>query len=145
LLLAFPFLAKPGDDLEAAAQTVLKDFFRARERRNLDDLMKTVDVPWYHDGKSVITDRKELAQEFHGLLARKGQSKADYQVRRLLPYRLLKDRFTADERRMIDSVLTDEDRIALVTVRPAGTDQESTMLLFVRLRNGQAKVVGIRN
>ena len=142
------FTASPvaaADASEAQARAAVQDFLSAREGRNLDDLMKVVDVPWYHDRKSVITERNELQNEFHRLLSRKNQAKVRYELRRLSSYQELRDRFTEDERRMIDQVITPKDMIAFITVSAVGADRLDVLLLLVRLRDGHGKVVGIQN
>lgn len=140
-----PSFAYQDVDPDTPARAVVQQFLRFRQDLNQDDLMTTVDVPWYHDGKSVITDRAELAAEFKALLIRPNQEKVSFEIRRLMPYRAVQEKFTEDERRMADRVLQPEDRVALIVVRPVSTDTERKILLFVRMRDGQAKVVGLMN
>jgi hypothetical protein len=144
-LLATPSFAIQGKDPDAQAKAVLLQFLQARQAKNLDALMKTVDVPWYHDGKSVMTDLKEVEAEFRSLILRKNQPQVEFEVKHLVPYRVMVSLFKEHERRMTDQVLSPEDRVAIIAVRTVGSNKEEKLLLFIRLRDGQAKMAGIMN
>lgn len=134
-----------ASDQDAVVKTAVQKFLQGREDRNLDDVMKVVDVPWYHDNKSVITDRQELQAEFHRLLSRKNRTKTTSEIKRILPFSQVRSQFTEDQLRMLDAVLAPTDCVVLIAVQEAGLDRSRIMPIFVRLRDGQAKVVGLLN
>src|SRR5262245_21684588 len=73
----------PADQAKAAAEAFMKGF----QYLNLDDIMKIVDTPWYHDGKTVVYDRKELQTDFGRLLDRyRGSPKVKYEFKAQLAY-----------------------------------------------------------
>lgn len=144
-LLVTPCFALQGNAPDAQAKAVLLQFLRARQANNLDEIMKTVAVPWYLDGKSVLMDLKELEAEFRALVLRKNQQKVEFEVKLIVPYKVMVSKFREDERRMTDQVMAPDDRVAIIAVRPVGSNKEDTLLLFIRIRDGQAKMVGIMN
>lgn len=140
-----PAVPTPGSANDPALR-VLTQFLNAVQSGSLDDVLPHIDVPWFMDGKLVITDPEELKNEFHGLLTRrKGKPRATCTVKRDLPYGEVRTRFEDVERRMLDRVLVETDRMFLVAIDNGKDPRPETVVVFVRVRDGQARVVGIKN
>ncbi len=147
LLAALPCVGQdrapaPADQAKAAAEAFMKGF----QLLNLDDILKTVDVPWFHDGKTVIYETKELEADFGKLLERyRGTPKVKYELTKQHAYGAARDKLEPSKRKLVDEVLTEKDFLQVVQLTNPDTGKKETVILFVRVKDGKAKVVGLEN
>lgn len=137
---------RPATSSAAKATAAAEAFLRGFQFLNLDDIMKSVDVPWFHDGKTVIHDRKELEDEFARLLDRyRGTPKMQFELKKQMTYGSLRDSLEPEERKLVDEVLRPEDFVQLVRLKNPQTNKGESIVLFVRGKEGEFKVVGLKN
>jgi hypothetical protein len=144
LLLSATCAANEDAD-DAAAKAAAVRFLDAFCQGTLEDVMPTVAVPWYIEGKTVIADTEELKQEFDRQLRRRQKKDPPrLAVKTVLPYRAVRDQIAERERRMLDRAIGPDDRLVLVHLNRPSTDKPESYVLYVRLESGAGKVVGIK-
>ncbi len=127
------------DDL---AKEVVGQFMKALRGNNLEAVLEAADVPWFHDGKKIIKDREELKKEFKELLDKKDLKALKFEIKRVIAYKEVRDQTNEEERMLLDEVLdrSKEDRVLLVEI-----DGKERVALMVRIREGRAVLVGLRD
>ena len=152
LLCLCPTRATPADapgagEQNASARRVAEAFLRGYQDRDLERIMAEVAVPWFHDGKAVLVERGDLEQELRLLLERRrGEPPTQYEIATVIPYARVRAQVDAAEQRLLDQVLSADDRLVLVRVRRGSGPSErlEAVTLLVRHRDGVAKVVGLK-
>jgi hypothetical protein len=110
-----------AEKADTVSRLVLKQFMNALKAQDLEEVMKTVDVPWVHkDG--VIKERQELKKYFKQLFAARDFSQMTYEIKE----------FSIIARRQ-------EYRVRL-KVKKGGADEFTAM---IRYQSGNSKVVGL--
>ena len=146
---AEPPPSKNKPDPAESARNLVTQFMKAMQLRNLDDIMTMVDVPWCHDMKTTIYDRKELELDFHRLLEKhRNRPTMQYDVRPAYAYADVREKLPDQERKDIDKVIRPTDYIVLVYVKtpaPAAQTEQEIVVFFVRHRNNEFTVVGLKN
>jgi len=132
---------------QTRAEEAATAFMKAVQHKNLDDLLAAVDVPWFHDGKVVIYDVADLRREFEHLFQKRmtSDNTLRFTLRKTVPYKELREKIDPEERKLAEQVLTPQDWLSLVEILHSETGQRETVVVFVRQRGGQAKVVGLKN
>ncbi len=127
------------DDL---AKEVVGQFMKALRGNNLEAVLEAADVPWFHDGKKIIKDRDELKKEFKELLDKKDLKALKFEIKRVVPYKDVRDQTNEEEQKLLDEVLdrSKDDRVLLVEI-----DGKERVALMVRVREGRAVLVGLRD
>ncbi len=141
-----------SNDVDRTAREAADRFLQAVYGRDLEQLMAQVAVPWFHDGKTVLTERADVEQEFKQMQdkRRNDPSVPRWEVRTVIPYRAVRDQTAPAERRMLDQVLSPDDRLVLVHLqRPKakGADApppEETVVLLVKVQGGKALIAGLK-
>ena len=124
---------KPKDPKQLAKEAA-EQFLKAAKAKNLDGLMKIADVPWYSDGV-VVKDRDELKQGLEFSL--RGTRPPPSEVIRITTYGEIRELLKKDRREPADEVLVKDDLAVFV-----GQKGKPMGVLFVRVRDGKAKVTG---
>jgi hypothetical protein len=123
-------------------------FYEAFENRDLEALVATVDAPWYHDGKAVLHSKDEIRAEFKALLEKrrdvKGRKIAD--VKGVHCFHTVRERISPNDRKLLDQVVKDDDYLVLVILRSESNPKVTeNIVVLVRVKDGAARVVGIKN
>jgi hypothetical protein len=132
-----------ADERDDQARKAVADFLRALKAKDLEGILKLVDVPWFHDGQRVVRSRDELKTIFQKLLDKQSFADVVQTIKRIQPYANVSAQLEPSERALLDEVLEKDDRIVLLNVTKEGKQQESVVLL-VRTREGKTAIVGIR-
>jgi hypothetical protein len=123
-------------------------FYESFENRDLDVLMNTVEAPWYHDGKAVLHSKGEVRAEFKALMEKrrdvKGRKVAD--VKGVHCFHTVRERISPNDRKLLDQVVKDDDYLVLVVLKSeADPKVTENIVVLVRVKDGSARVVGIKN
>jgi hypothetical protein len=146
----------PPESIDPAAkklQQLAKDaavkFYESFEGRDLDRLLAIVDAPWYHDGKAVLADKADIAYEFKTLLEKRRSLtiRKVPDVKAVLAYGMVRARTDEKDRKMLDQVIREDDFLVLVMLKPEMGKPGATenVVVIVKVRDGIAKVVGVKN
>ena len=135
------------DPTDKLARRAVDRFLDAHKASDVDGMMLHVEVPWFHDAKEVITDRMQLRREFEKELAReKDRTNLQHKITQIVPYRTVRDKLREDERKLTDEVVRESDRLVLVLIgREADKDRGDKVAFLVGIKDGQAKVVGLKD
>ncbi len=137
----------PPGKAAALAQDVVERLYRAVEARDLDGVMKLVDVPFCVDGRDIIKDRVKLCKFFEKSLGRvKAGTKFKIHIRKVAPMLDYIENKKAPPSRGADlsAFLTRNHRVVFVeTERPDPPGGFQPAWIGVNIENGTAKVVGI--
>ena len=134
------FAADPNDEL---ARQAVQRFMAAVRNEDLDDLDKAIAVPWFHNGKGLLRQRSDVRKEFEQVFLKRDFTTVNYQISLLVRYESVRDRLSDEYRKLLDQAIQANDRVAMLKVTQAGMPKES-VVLFIRLRNGKARVVGLQ-
>lgn len=123
-------------------------FYEAFEKRDLDGLLANIETPWYHDGRAVLHSKVEVREEFKALFEQRrdlGNRKvAD--AKSVHCYHTVRDRISPSDRRILDQVAKENDYVVLVILRDEqNPKQMKNVTVIVRVTDGTAKVVGVKN
>jgi hypothetical protein len=135
--------------LEKLASEAVVKFYEAFEGRDLDALLIAVETPWFHDGKTVLSTKEDVRNEFKVLLAKRRDVKqrkvAD--VKAVFDYGAVRQRTDPADRRLLDQVVKEDDQLVLVVLKPEPGKPGTTenVVVLVKIREGVAKVVGVKN
>jgi hypothetical protein len=129
-------VADEADSDKLAREAYLR-FCEAFNKKDLDGIMKVIDVPWVASGKPVIKDRAELGKIWKELLAKpsSGISLPLIKKVKIEPLSVLRDAAKDDKeflKKFEELRLTKDDRAV----------DEALTIFIVRVRNGDAKIVG---
>jgi hypothetical protein len=125
---------KKADD---KAKEIHGQFVKAIKAKDLDGMMKLVDVPWIGFSKEVIKDEKDLKKALKGFLDSiedPAMVKAD--IKEILSYAKFREKFKDKKEalKLLDVLkLTNDDRVIV----------EASAAIIIRIRDGKAKVVGV--
>ncbi|HYT91021.1 MAG TPA: hypothetical protein VEL76_20080 [Gemmataceae bacterium] len=143
LTLAFVAEQKDKGDKRAVqareiAKETVQNFLKAGKTKDLESIMKLVEVPWSNGGLRTIKDREELKKQFSNSLEQgRGMPGADiFLIARYGPIREL----FAEPGRDFDQIVGKEDWV--VFTRGEGKQKENVGMLFVRVREGEGKIIG---
>lgn len=135
--------------IEKLATDVVVKFYEAFESRDLDALIATVEVPWFHDGKTLLLTKDDIRAEFKALLAKRREVKERKvpDVKAVLTYGSVRQRTDPADRKLLDQVLQEDDNLALVILKPepGKTGTTENVVVLVKVKDGVAKIVGVKN
>lgn len=134
-----------GDKTDTVAKETVEQFFKAFKAKDLDGLMKTVDVPFCREGGRNIDKRDDLKQLLQKALDVRDPSKDTLVIKLVttLPkFEASEGKFTDNERKAVEEVLGKDHRVVKVEWNRS-EGGKSMYLIFVRLEKGKAKVVGM--
>ena len=107
-------------------------------------MLKTVEVPWFHKGDEIIKGREELRKEFESLFAKRDFKDLKFEIKKTAAYSSVRDKTMGEERKLLDEVLSGDDRVVLLEIETEKKGKEK-LILLVKLKDGQGKVVGIKD
>jgi DNA polymerase III delta prime subunit len=124
-------------DTDKQAKEIYGQLFKAIKAKDLDGVMKLVDVPWFGLGKDVVKDEEEVKKRFKEFLDRiKDTSELKVDIKEVMSYAQFREKHKdkKDLLKLLDELkLTKEDRVL----------QVFQAAVLVRIRDGKAKVVGV--
>jgi hypothetical protein len=127
--------AADGAKEEQLAKAAATQFFKALNAKQLDDLMKVADVPWWSGDEELVKDRDELRKIMREVLDNLGEHKFPTEVTQVLTYAEARKKIEdAKTLAVLDKLLDRKDRIVVF-----GKDEHG---LLVRIREGKARVIG---
>ncbi len=144
-LVAVPLSAAAQTDPDDRAKAAVQQFMKAFKAKDLDGVMATVTTPWYHKGEKIIRNRDELRQAFQGLFEKKKDDLEElhYEIKTVIAYDAVREAMNDQERQLIDQVLTKTDRVLLIQIEKP--KMREIVVLMVSLKQGEAKVVGLKS
>jgi hypothetical protein len=134
-----------GDKTDTLAKEAVEQFFKAFTAKKIDGLMKAVDVPFCREGGKNIDKRDDLKQFMQKAMDVRDSSKDTLAIKLVttLPkFEQSEGKFTGNERKAVEEVLGKDHRVVEVGWNRFG-GSKSRHLIFVRIRKGEAKVVGM--
>jgi hypothetical protein len=136
-----------ADDADRLAKKAVEEILKAYKASDIEAIMEAVDVPWFHDGKEVLKEREQLKREFHKELGReKDRAALQHRITDCVAYKTVRDKLREEERKLADEVVTGDDRVLVVRIGKVVTgDQGDKVAFLVRIRDGKAKVVGLKD
>jgi hypothetical protein len=144
-LLALPLAGLAQDDADEQARAAVHQFMKCFKAKDLDGVMAVVQAPWFHKGQRIIRNREEVREAFQGLFAKKEDlDMIRYDIKTVIAYEAVREAMNDDERMLIDQVLTKSDRVLLLQLEKPNKAKEIVVLL-VAVKQGEAKVVGLKS
>jgi hypothetical protein len=145
LCIWFPSISAADEtDHNKLARDAYVTFCQAFNKKDLDGVLRVVDVPWLARGKQVVRDRAELRTIWEGFLV-------DPNIRRRLPWT---DEFKVEPISALRELaqnkrdsLTKEDKEFLSKLDDLGVNEDDRAVIdgltvfIMRLREGEAKIV----
>ena len=134
-----------GAKSDALAKEAVEQFFKAFKAKDLEALMKGADVPFCREGGKNLAKREDLKQFLQKALDRRDPSKDSMRIARVTTLPKLEEaegKFTEAERKTVETVLGKDHRVVKVEWDRHGEGKHK-VLFFIRLQEGEAKVVGI--
>lgn len=125
---------------DAKASAAVEQFLRSLRAKDLDSLMKVLDVPFFLDGRKIVTDRAELRKEFSELLADKDFSKLVWKIKEVKTHEEMKGKLAKKDAQMLKDIVQNDDLVVHVIL-----NERDGALLFVRFRAGRVQIVGLRD
>jgi hypothetical protein len=118
-------------------------FLSAVKSHDVEAVLASADVPWFHMGQEIVRDATQLRKEFEVLFRRRNFADLQYQLLRTASYGAIRDKSLPPERQLLDEVLKPQDQVVLVSVDCDGRKGERIVLL-VKLKGNKGKVVGLK-
>jgi hypothetical protein len=146
---------QPADKNVELAKKAVDAFAKGVIAKDINALMKVVDVPWCDnlnlETSKLILKSEELKKRLEKLIG--GSSKIPEKVvlefKTVLTYEKVLEKFgkalSAEERKVLDEVLKKTDYVMHVEIRSPEGEVLTAMSFLVGIRGGQAKVVGLRD
>lgn len=134
-----------GDKTDTQAKEAVVQFFKALKSKNLEVIMKAVDVPFCREGGKNSEKRDDLKRFFQTVLDKRDLSKDTITIKLVTTLPKLEQsegKFTDDERKAVEEVMGKDHRVVKVEWNRFGEGKHMALIL-VRFREGKAKVVGI--
>jgi hypothetical protein len=133
------------ENAEDLARSAVDRFMKAFKAKDLPSLMDTVDVPWFHQSEKIIRDRAELEKAYRQLFEKsKDVSKLNYAIKVVSRYQEVRGKTSEEEQKLLDGVILADDRVVLIEIDQPARKKE-TVVLLVRIREGKARIVGLKN
>jgi len=134
-----------GSNLEGfmTASATVDAFFKAMLEGDLDAVMATVDVPWFHDGKRILESKDELRDILREPIEEKELIGLKAEVKEVKKFESLRDSASGTTGELLKKVAKDSDLVFFMKVT-VGTKNEE-MLLLVRVKGDGAKIIGLRD
>jgi hypothetical protein len=147
--LSLVFSAAPvraADKDEDKAKEVVVAFLKAIKAKDIDALMKTVDVPFYLDGvrRKPVATADDLKAKLRAELDRVKPEEVETEVGKVLDLPAIRKEAGADADAK-DSLIPDIEKVIGKDgfVVPVLRDGKERYAVLVRIKDGKAKVVGV--
>jgi len=140
-------VAHAEDATDKLARQAVEQFIVAYRTSDIKGMMEAVETPWFHNAKEVIQTREQLQREFHKELGRdKDRANLKHIITQVVTYKSVREKLREEERKLADEVIGPEDRVALARLgKEVDGGQGDKVAFLVRIRDGKARVVGIRD
>jgi hypothetical protein len=140
----WPAAVQAADKADEPAKEIVTQFARAVKAENLDEVMKLVEVPWFHDSfDKILRNRDELRKELRMAFDERDFTSMTFEISRVDPYQQLRDKApNEEERKVLDEILGKDGRVVTLEVVLEG--EKRTVRIGVRTQDGKARVVGVK-
>lgn len=138
--------SKPkGSDLKGfmAASATVDAFVKAMRDENLDAVMATVDVPWFHDGKKILQSKDELRDLFRKPIQEREFSGLKAEVKEVKRFESLRAQASGTTGELLKKVAKNDDLVFFMKVTVGAKSDD--MVLLVRVKGDVAKLIGLRD
>ena len=135
---------RADEEADQKAREAATDFLNALKAESIEGVMKVVDVPFYEDGDSVHKERDGVEKLVRELFEKEELGGVKFEVVKVHSFAAVREKFSEPKRELLKDVLTDGDRVVQFKIDHDGQTDED-FLVFVRLREGTAKVVGVED
>ncbi len=148
ILAAFPNLATAqGKDAkdDALAKEAVEKFFAGFKGKDIDAVLKVCDAPFCREGGKDLATRDELKTHLQKSIERRDPAGDSMKILRITTLPKLEKadgKFTDGERATVMGVMGKQHRVVEVEWNRAG-EGKHRQLLFLRLKDGKAHVVGV--
>lgn len=137
-LLGLP-VARAEDKADEQAKQVAEQFFKAARAKDVVAIEKMTDVPWLHDFKYIVKKSDDLKRRFP--VTANDFAEKSLELKEILSYTQFlekyKEKLGEERSKMLSEVLSKGDRLLFFP------DGKKTIIMLVRIRDGQAKIVGL--
>jgi hypothetical protein len=135
------------DSPDMLAKAAVEQLLKAFKASDINAIMEAVDTPWFHNGKELIKEREQLKREFHKELSRdKDRAGLQHKITDNVTYKSVREKLREEERKLADEAIKEDDRVLLVRIgKDVSGDQGDKVAFLVRIRDGKAKVVGLKD
>ena len=138
---------------EKQARKLCKQFWDDVAKKDLDGLMKTVDIPFYARGEkktNVIRNKDELRKLLSRLFpGPNAPNDLTFEVKEVLTYEKMLEKYGKqiedDERKLLDEVLKKDDLVLNLQFKTSEGKNLDRLVTMVGWRKGNAKVIGVRD
>ena len=120
---------------------VAVQFMKAFKAEDADTLSKTVSFPLYFEGRGVLKSNAEFHEQFKAAFAKWDYSDLTWEIKKRSDLKDVVGMMPARERKHLEEVARAGDVAVQIGARTKGNS--TGMLLFVRVENGKALIVGI--
>ena len=135
---------RADEETDKKVREAATDFLNALKAESIEGVMKVVDVPFYEDGDSVHKERDGVEKLVRELFEKEELGGVKFEVVKVHAFAAVREKFSEPKRELLKDVLTDGDRVVQFKIDHDGQTDED-FLVFVRLREGMAKVVGVED
>ena len=134
-----------GSDLKGfmPASATVDAFLKAMVESDLEAVMKTVDVPWFHDGRKIVESEDELRDLFRQPTDEKKLAGLQAEIKEVQLFEAVREKSTGTSGELLKSIAKDDDLVFIISTK-IGTKSDEVLLL-VRVKNDGAKIIGLRN
>lgn len=144
VIIAVPLVAlAAADKVDDQVKKVVDQFAAAVKAEDVDAVMKVVDVPWFDDGKRIIRERDELKKHFQEIFKEKDLTTFTYEIDEVNRFGDIQGEVSEQDRELLKGVVDKDDRVVSLTIKQG--DKKHKVHLGVRLRKGEAKIVGLKD
>jgi hypothetical protein len=131
------------------ATELAQRFYAALESGNIDGILPLCQMPWYHDGQSVVQQPDVLKVELKKLSDSRdaSQGKRVVDVKLVMTYGTTKDRMPSKDRALLDQVMKDDDYLVLVMLKSADVTvrKSENVVLLTRVKDGKSIAIGVKH
>ncbi len=120
------------------AKATAQQFLKAQTAKDLDCLVELADVPLFSDGR-IIKDRDELKKKWKSALDRSDQGQVPTDVFLIASYAGMRELFREPRSQVADGFFAKDDWAVFVR----GGRKNKGGMIFVRVREGKGKVIGV--
>src|SRR5262245_16412583 len=106
------------DKGDTQAKEIVTQFAKAVKAENLDETMKLVEVPWFHDDVSkILRDRDDLKKELQKAFDERDFSKMTFEIKKVENYQQLREKIASeDDRKIMDEIFGKDGRVVTLDV-----------------------------
>jgi len=135
-----------AEKADTVARFVVEHFMNAVKAKDLEEIMKTVDVPWVSK-EGVIRERQELRKHFQQRFAARDYSQMNYEVKELVSFARFSELYGKEMKKRdsklwaeVEKIATEHDRVLRLKVEKGGGDE---FIALVRSHGGERKILGL--